>query len=264
MSIIKNSNGLIVPVRERREAFGTLGSLNSELVIDTNGDESALVHISSAAFIGTLEFSGAVNSDSTIFVPVVAFPYAIGCAGGTVPSSGQPLLSDALVAANTSRIYAVPVGQLRKLRVRVSAYTSGTCDCSIASDTQTPLNGAIASKPSTLFVTATGAVGVAVTASLPAVSGLRHVLDFISVTRSSTAALASSATPVLITTTNLPGSPVMTLGQDSGGVGIDREVRLDFGSTGLAAVTLGVATTIVCPAYIGVIWRVSAAYRLGV
>ena len=68
---------------------------------------------------------------------------------------------------------------------------------------------------------------------------------------------------MLVTTTNLPGSPVLTFGSDAAGIGIDKEMRLDFGSTGLAASVLGTATTIVCPAYAGVIWRAVVGYRLG-
>jgi hypothetical protein len=263
MSLLRNLNGNLVPIREQRTASGVLAALNAELVIDLNGDESALVYIQSTAFIGTLEFTGCNSTDGTQFFPVVAYPYSVGCAGGTIPLAGQPLLVDALVAANTSRVYSVPVGQLKKLRVRASAFTSGSCVCSITSDTQDELNTAISSRPSTLFVTATGAASAAVTATLPAVAGLRHILDFIQVTRSATAALTASATPVLVTTTNLPGSPVITFGSDVAGIGVDKEGKRDFGSTGLAATALGTATTVVCPVYTGVIWRVDVAYRLG-
>jgi hypothetical protein len=263
MSLFKNLLGLVVPVRERREASGVLAASNAELVIDLNGDESALVHIQSTAFIGTLEFTGCNNADGTQFFPVAAYPYSIGCSGGTVPTAGQPLIVDALVAANTARVYSVPVGQLKKLRVRASAFTSGSLICSITSDTQDELNSAIAAKPTSLLVTATGAAAAAVTATLPAVAGLRHVIDFIQVTRSATAALTGAAAPVLVTTTNLPGTPVLTFGSDVAGQGIDKEVKLDFGSSGLAASVLGTATTVVCPVYTGVIWRINVGYRLG-
>lgn len=263
MSQFKNASNVIVPVRERREAAGVLAALNSELVLDCNGDESALVYVQSVAFIGTLEFTGCSNDDGTQFFPVVAYPYSIGCAGGTIPPAGQPLLIDALVAANTVRVYSVPVGQLKKLRIRASAYTSGTANITITSEAQAPLNTAIAAKPSTLLVTTTAAVGVAATATLPAVAGLRHIIDFILVVRSATAALTASATPVIVTTTNLPGAMALTFGSDAGGIGVDKDVLRDFGSSGLAATALGTATTVVCPAYAGVIWRATVGYRLG-
>ena len=87
--------------------------------------------------------------------------------------------------------------------------------------------------------------------------------DRISVIRSATAALTASATPVLVTTTNLHGSPVITFGSDAGGIGVDKEQVLDFGGAGLAASAVSAATTVVCPVYTGVIWRVNVSYRLG-
>ena len=263
MSLARNLLGQFVPVRERREGFGVLAALNAELVVDLNGDESALVYVQSTAFVGTLEFTGASNNDGTQFFPVAAYPYAIGCAGGTIPLAGQPLLLDALVAANTARVYSVPVGQLKRLRIRASAYTSGAADITVVADTQRPLNKEVEQSPSTLLVTATAAVGVAVTATLPAVAGLRHVVDFVQVVRSATAALTASATPVIVTTTNMPGAMALTFGADVGGIGVDREVVRDFSARGLACTALGTATTVVCPAYAGVIWRATVGYRLG-
>lgn len=263
MSVNKNAAGAIVPVRERREAVGSLAATNAEIVLDVNGDESALVHVQSTAFIGTLEFTGSANADGTDYMPVAAYPYSIGCVGGTIPLAGQPLLIHALVAANTRVVYAVPVGQLKKLRVRASAYTSGACECTIISEAQASLNTAINAKPGTLIATQTAAVGAAATATVASVAGLRHIIDFIHITRSATAALTASATPVVITTSNLPGALAMTMGSDAGGIGVDKELRVDFGGTGLAATALGTNTTVVCPAYVGVIWRINIGYRLG-
>jgi len=261
MSIFRNLAGAFVPVREQRAISGTLNVLNGEVVLDVNGDQAALVYIGSTSFIGTLEFTG--SADGTNFFPIMAYPYAVGSVGGTLPLSAQPVLVDALVAANTARAYSVPCGQLRKVRVRASAYTSGSAQCTINSDTMDPLNPGVNSRPSTLCVSATGAAGAAVTATLPLVAGLRHVVDYIQVTRSATAALTASATPVVVTTTGLPGNPALTFGQDVAGIGVDKEVKLDFGSSGIAATALATASTVVCPAYTGVIWRVNVAYRLG-
>jgi hypothetical protein len=262
MSLAKNLNNAFVPIRERRAASGVLGALNAEVVLSLNGDESALVYVQSTSFAGTLEFTG-LGDDSAGYLPVVAYPYSPGCAGGTIPLAGQPLLVDALVAANTVRVYSVPVGQLRALRVRASAYTSGAATITISSDPNDPLNTAIGSRPMTLCVTATGAAAAAVTATLPAVAGLRHIVDFIRVTRSATALLTAGATPTVVTTTNLPGTPALTFGADAAAQGADKEVVLDFGSSGLAATALGTATTIVCPATTNAIWRVNVGYRVG-
>ena len=264
MSIFRNLANAFVPVRERREITGSLSALNAELVLPLNGDQYALVTVQSTSLIGTLEFTGAADTAGTLYLPIMAYPVSVMCAGGTIPLAGQPVLVDALVAAMTARVYAVPVGQLKAIRVRASAYTSGASAVTITSD----VNGSLlalatgATTPSTLYVTATGAASAAVTATLPAVPGLRHYIDEVSVLRSATAALVAAASPVVVTTTNLPGSPALTFGSDAGGVGIDIERRLPVG-LGIAGTALGTATTIVAPVWTGVIWRINAAYHLG-
>lgn len=259
-----DAQGNVKVNQQRQESTGTLGALNAELLLQVNNDRNALLYIQNgSSFIGTLEFTGVSDTGGTQYFPIAAYPYSIGCVGGTIPLAGQPMLIDALVAANTVRIYAIPCGQLKTVRVRVSAYTSGSCVATLGADATDSINTAITARPTTLLVTATGAASAAVTATLPAVTGLRHIIDFIQVTRSATAALTASATPVVVTTTNMQGSPALTFGSDVAGIGIDKDVRLDFGSTGNAATVLGTATTVVCPVYTGVIWRVTVGYRLG-
>ncbi|WP_353265815.1 hypothetical protein, partial [Gemmatimonas sp.] len=138
MSLAKNLANDFVPIRERRSATGTINGNNQEVVLPLNGDESAMVYVQSTAFVGTLEFTG-LGDETAGYLPIVAYPYSPGCVGGTIPPAGQPLLIDALVAVNTVRVYSVPVGQLRALRVRSSAYTSGTIDLTITSDPNDPL-----------------------------------------------------------------------------------------------------------------------------
>jgi len=262
MSIIKNAGNAIVPVRESRYSFvAGLGTLNAELVHDCNGDEHALISVAGSSPVGTLEFTGSV--DGSNYFPIPAF--VLAGTGGTVPVASLAIITDTLAATNTLRVYAVRTAQLAKIRVRQSAWTSGTVDIAIRSDAQNSQHPGMNDRVSSpLLVTATAAVGVASTLTLPSVTGLRHYLDFIKVRRSATAALTASATPVLVTTTNLPGAPVLTFGSDAGGIGVDQEQTLDFGGAGLAATAIGTATTVVAPAYAGVIWRLTVAYRLGV
>lgn len=265
MSTFRNAQNVLIPIRERRETGGgSLAALNAEVVHDVNGDESATIalYAGSAAFAGTVEFTGTV--DGINFFPVMAMPYfTSGSVQG--PTNAQPLIVDVIASTtNAVRIYCVKVAQLKKLRVRLSAWTTGTADVSIISDAQSSLHPAMFDgRPTSLVISATGAASAAVTATLPAVAGLRHYIDFITVTRSATVALTASATPVVVTTTNLPGSLALTFGADVAGVGIDKVVGVDAGGTGLAATLAGTATTIVAPVYTGVIWRINVGYRLG-
>lgn len=264
MSILKNLLNAFVPVRERREKFGILGGLNAELVLDINGDESALVDARGGAgsFNGTLEFSA--SADGTNYLPILVIPY-FGNGSGAVPNPAQPLISDSLTnVTNAVRVYAMRTAQLKKLRVRLSAWTAGSLDVSIISDAQKSIHPAIfEGRPTSLIVSATAAAGTAVTATLPVVTGLRHYIDFVKVTRCATTALTPSATPILVTTTNLPGSLALTFGADAGGIGVNVEQELDFGGTGLSASVAATASTIVAPATTGVIWRINVGYRLG-
>jgi hypothetical protein len=66
-----------------------------------------------------------------------------------------------------------------------------------------------------------------------------------------------------VTTTNINGSPALTFGSDAGGIGLDKEQVLEFGASGGGTLLVNTATTIVAPAYTGVIWRMNISYRLG-
>jgi hypothetical protein len=156
------------------------------------------------------------------------------------------------------------VGGLQKIRIRLTAYTGGTASVTINSDIADSISPYVRDqKAATLMVTATGAASAAVTATLPAVTGLRHYIDRVSVVRSATAALTASATPVVVTTTNIPGTPALTFGSEAAGIGLDKEVVFEFGGAGIAASAAGTATTIVAPIWTGVIWRINVSYRLG-
>jgi len=262
VSTIKNDLGQVVPIRERRSAQATLAALNNELVIDLNGDAYALVYVQSNLFVGTLEFTGCVDEAGALFFPVPAYGYLPGHVGGTVPPSNQPILTEGLIATALVRVYSIPVGQLRKLRIRASAFTSGACTVHVVTDTNRSMNITQNDQnPATLCVTATAAVGVATTLTIPAVTTLRTFLDSLEIVRSATAALTASATPVVVTTTGIPGTPAFTFGQDVAGIGIDKVASLNCGPGGIAC-NSG-AVTVVCPAYVGVIWRVNAVYHLG-
>ena len=263
MSILRNEAGAFMPHFESRKTTGVIAAINAEVVHAVNGDESAVIYFTTS---GTMNMTYNVQGsfDGTNFFDIAAFPLPQACAAGTIPQAATPLVSESVNAANIIRALCVATGGLNRIRIRASAYTSGNANVTIISDTCSSINPNIRDQKSgTLIVTATGAASAAVTATLPAVAGLRHYIDNITVVRSATAALTAAATPVLVTTTNIPGTPAFTFGSDAGGIGVDKIVALDPGGAGMAATAINTATTVVCPAYTGVIWRVTVTYRLG-
>ena len=258
-----DESGDFMPHWKSRRTTGSIAAINAEVVHDVDGDESVVIFLNgTGTFNATYIVEG--SPDGVEYFSLLTYPYAPASLGNALPQPGQPLFAETVNAATVKRMLCAAVGGLQKIRVRLSAYASGTCAVNINSDTCASINPYVRDqKSSTLIVSQTAAVGVANSVSLPAVPGLRHYIDFISVTRSATAALTASATPVLVTTTNIPGAPVITFGSDAGGIGVDVERKLDFGAGGMAATTVGATTTIVCPAYAGVIWRVNVAYRVG-
>ena len=263
MSLLRNLLGNFMPHLEARSSAATLAAINAEVVHNLSGDASAVIYLNGT---GTLNATYAVDGsiDGVNYFPLICYPYGTASLGGVLPQPAQPLVTEVVNAATVQRALCTSVGGLQKVRVRLTAYASGSCVVTINSDDCRSISPyANDLKAATLMVTATAAAGVAVTATLPAVVGLRHYIDRIDVVRSATAALTAGAIPAAITTTNIPGLPALTFGADTGGVGVDKVQSIDFGASGMAAITPSAATTIVCPVYVGVIWRVNVAYRLG-
>jgi hypothetical protein len=263
MSIFRNLAGLFMPHFESRRSSLSLSALNAEIVHPVDGDNSAVIYIDGT---GSPAYTYAVEgtADGSNYFPLLCYPYAPASLGSTLPQPGQPMITETVSAAAVDRMLCASVGGLRAIRVRLTAYTGGNALVTINSDACESISPYVRDqKAATLMVTATAAAGATITATLPAATGLRHYIDRIDVLRSATAALTASATPVLVTTTNLPATPPLTFGADAGGIGVDKLVSFEFGGAGLAALSVGNTTTIVCPAYVGVIWRVNVAYRLG-
>ena len=248
--------------QSRRTAPTAIVAVNGEVVHSVDGDESAVIFINAPA-TPNLTYNIQGSPDGVNYFDLVSYPYAPGCVGGTLPQPGQPLISEALSVIGT-RMLCAAVGGLQKIRVRATALASGSINVNINSDACASINPYVRdNKAATLIVTATGAAGAAVTATLPAVAGLRHYIDRISVLRSMTVLQAATATPLVVTTTNVPGSPALTFGTDAAAVGQDKEAVFDFGGAGMAASLVNTATSVVCPVLANAIWRVNVAYRLG-
>ena len=253
-----------MPHHESRRSTGVLSALNAEVVHNVDGDNHATIFFNAlaASFDGTYNVQGSI--DGTTYFDLMAYPLTQGCVNGTIPKAGQPFVTEVIAATAVQRALCVATGGLQKIRIRLTAWTVGSTTVTINSDTCDALSPYVRDqKAATLMVTATGTASAAVTASLPAVTGMRIYVDRISVVRSATAALTAAAAPVVVTTTNLPGTPALSFGSDAAGIGLDKELVLDFGGAGIAATNTGSNVTVVAPVYTGVIWRINVSYRLG-
>lgn len=162
----------------------------------------------------------------------------------TLPATGAVIATDTVAAE-----------QLQRVKIAHGATGSAT-DASAAAPFPVEVRAA------NLAVTATGAAAAAVTLTLPAPgAGLFHYITSLRISIYATAARAGNATPIVVTSTNLPGPLAWTF-QTAQAIGtID---RLDADITQpLRVSAANVATTIVCPATASVIWRVTALYYTG-
>lgn len=234
---------------DARPASALLGALNAEALWDLNGHSTILLDLRTAAGNLTMVFEGTVDGTNYIALPALnnaTQAYVLSVASTTT--------------LNTQLL--VNVSAFRRVRVRVSAYTSG--NVTVAG------RGSVADAviqiervPMTLAVTATGAAAAAVTLTLPAVTGLFHYIDHIRIEHFATALLTAAAAPVIVTTTNIPGTPSFNFRADAAAQGTLTEKVIQAGAP-LRSTAAGTATTVVCPATTGVLWRVTAAYRVGI
>ena len=113
---------------------------------------------------------------------------------------------------------------------------------------------------SDLGVTATGVSGAGVTATLPLVALQFHFITFIQIQLYNVANRSGVATPILITTTNLPGNPVFIA--NTQGVGGIADTILIQPAQYIRSTLDSTPTTIVCPAVANVIWRINIWYKV--
>lgn len=238
-------------ITDARTATATLGALNAEAIIDLNGQKAVAVHLFTGANATlTVVFEGTI--DGTNYFTLPTFNIA----------TTSMIASFALAAATTNTAYYVTVTGFRRVRVRVSAYTSGSLTVAMRA-TVAPLPPvAEIPFPTALWVTATAAANTAATATLTAVTGMFHYITHIDITRNATAALVGAAT-IIHTTTNLPGSPAWSVGNAMAAGGTEKDVFIDF-AVPLKSSVVGTNTTVVAAAGgAAVLGRVNVGYYLG-
>ena len=224
-------------------AAATLGALNAQTVIDIALETAATIDVRgtlSLTMIAEISFDGTNYQQYAIFNPITEL-YVVN-----ITAAGQFIL-------------AIPSGA-KKARVRCSAYTSGAA---IVTFRASPNQAFIYNKdiPASM-VSATGIAGAAVTLTIPSAGvGLYNYLNVLQIVKFSTATLTPAATPVLVTTTGIIGTPTFSFPADVSAQGLAVEQRFEFPKPvkGTATAT---TMTIVCPATTGVIWRVNASFYI--
>lgn len=240
-----------------RPISAVLSAIAQEVLLDLNGAAVVNFDIRTAAGNLTLVFEGSV--DGTIYFGLPAFAQQQLLAAAIVQES---YVGSIVIATTQSGLYTLGVSGLRRVRVRVSAYTSGTVTVAARSSSADLIiyNRLI---PSNLHITATAAANTAATATLPAAgAGMFHYITNINLMRNATAALIGSAT-LIHTSTNLPGSPAWSVGNAMalGGTQLD----LDYTPiTPLKSLVANTNTTVVMAAGgAAVLNRVNVSYYVG-
>jgi hypothetical protein len=235
---------------DARALTQNLSALNAETLIDVNGANTVTVHVT-GTFVASLIVEGSVDG---VTYPATPMPMLS-------PSTGQYVTSTITATATLVQVHCAG---FKRLRVRVSAYTSGTAIVGLRG--ASGLARLVADQiPSSACQTVTAAVNTLTTLTLAApAAGLFHYIDSIVVQRHVAVAVAAgAAAPVIITTTNLTGAPsfdtsvkVQNLGEN------DTVLNVQF-PRGLKATAAAAATTIVAPANASYIWKITAAFRVG-
>lgn len=241
----------------------TITAVNGTVAVNAQGDYTVSASIT-GTWSATLIAEGQLADTTWVQIPM----YLVNT---TLPYNS-------VFSTTSNGTFLITGGGYFQIRIRATAYTSGTVavglDASLAQQTifssqlgtwtVQPGNTVnttawLAKSPdANLWVTGTAATGVALTVTLPAVASQFHHIKLLEIEAYTTAARTGSATPVLVTSTNLPGSPVWTFAT-AAAIGTTDSKVYTFDSA-LNSSVAGTATTIVCPATTGVIWRVNVSY----
>jgi hypothetical protein len=222
----------------------TLATLNAQTIISLAQETTAVIDVR-GTFVGTfvaeISYDGINYVQYPIFNPLTEL-YVTG-----ITAPGQFMLE-------------IPGGSYRA-RVRCSAYTSGFSFVTFRA----------VSAPEFIYakdlpasaISNTGAAGAAVTLTIPSAGvGLYNYLTMLQIVKFSAALLVPAATPVLVTTAGIIGTPVFSFPADASVQGSVVEQIFSFSKPVKGTLT-NTAMTVVCPAITGVIWRVNASFYIG-
>lgn len=240
-----------------RTISATLGALNAEVVMDLAGCATATFDVRTGAGALTYVFEGTIDGTNYFAIPAFAnFQLLVAVA------LAEQYVSSVVVATTHSGSYTVGVTGLRRVRLRVSAYTSGNIVVSSRGSTADLL---IYGRPvpATLHVTATAAANTAATATLPAAgAGMFHYITSIELWRNATAILAGTAT-IIHTSTNLPGNPAWSVGNAMLAGGTQLDLSYAPASPLKSSVANTNTTVVMAAAGAAVLNRINVSYYVG-
>jgi len=241
-----------------RDYSKNLASVNAEVFLDINGAQTATFDVRSGAANLTFVFEGSLDGNN-FDIPLQAWTVR-STVGATI--SSETYVNTVVVATTIAATYTVGATGFKRVKLRVSARTSGDIDVA-ARASAADLIVYAKPLPSVLHVTATGTSGAAVTATLPSATGLFHCITKIHLIQFVVAARTAAATPVLATTTNLPGTPVYSCDATVGAIGAIFQYDLaPMTGNPLRSLVAGTNTTFVGPATTSTIWRWNISYYL--
>jgi hypothetical protein len=222
-----------------------LGALNAEDFVDCDGSGSVSLDLR-GTFNMTIEVAGTVDGTNWTLIPVR-------------PINLAAVAYVAAVAGTAAGIWVGSCAGFRRVRARVTAYTSGAATACLSANVGL-LDQSLSGRVTALTGTLVGTAGAAVTLNLASPgAGLRHYLTYLSINRHAAALLVAAATPVTVTTTNIPGALAFSIPSEAAQQGTIDRWREDFAFP-IATSAQGTATTIVAPIATNVIWRITAGY----
>lgn len=243
---------------DARVSSATLGAANAELVMDLNGHDTATFDLRSGALSATLVFEGTLDGTNYIGLPALAI---VATTGQAVPA--ETYMAAVVTTSTLNGQYVVKVGGFRRVRVRISAYTSGNV-VAFARASRASFSMYMRPLPA-IPASSTAAVNTALTATLPAPgAGLFHYVASIRLTKLYSVVGVAAGAGVIVTTTNMPGSLAWTTEQLASPAGTAAKV-IDESYQGnpLKSSVANTATTFVAPAQLQTIWRWNISYYVG-
>ncbi len=236
------TSGTLHP-RESITGSGALGALNAEIVINADGASTVALDLR-GTFSMTVEVAGSVDGTNWTLLAVRSMT------GGSYVAA---------VAGTAAGAWVAACAGFAKIRARVTAYTSGAATATLLAATgllDDRLQGEVSSNAATI----TAALSTAATLTLTAPGvGLRHYITGLRIERHAAALLAAGTTPVVITTTNLPGALAFSVPMEAAAQGSVYEKVMEP-ARAIMASAQNSATTIVAPLTTSVIWRLSATF----